>query len=91
MGLFTEKEIHDMMETKNRAISDYMAEYKIDDLTEENAVLKKVISQFLISPRFVPSSAKDEDKAIVAYLEMLVEQNWIIIRQLGRINLSSDK
>jgi len=86
MGLFTDKEIQDMMETKNRAIEDYMSNYKIDDLPEENAMLKKVISQFLISPRFVPYSANDEYKAIVAYLEMLVEQNWIIIRQLGRIS-----
>lgn len=91
MGLFTEKEIHDMMETKNRAIEDYMSNYKLDDLPEENAILKKVISQFLISPRFVPSSAKDEDKAIVAYLEMLVEQNWIIIRQLCRITGNTGK
>ncbi len=91
MGLFTEQEIHDMMEAKNRAIQDYMSEYKLDDLAEENAVLKKVVSQFLIRPRFVPSSAKDEDKAIVAYLEMLVEQNWIIIRELGRISGKNEK
>lgn len=37
------------------------------------------------------SFGKTEDKAKIGYLRMLVEQNWVIMNQLGRLNNTIEK
>lgn len=89
MALFGEKR------TKEEKAADemqkFMVKYQLDDLDNKDLVVLKRIAEDLAGNGFLKagmalSFAKAEEQAKVTYLSALVEQNWMIIRQLGRLN-----
>ena len=68
-----------------------MDRYQLEDLDEKDLVVLNKIASDLLGNSFIKtgmslSFAKVEEQAKVAYLSALVEQNWMIIRQLSRLN-----
>lgn len=68
-----------------------MRRYQLEDLDEKDLVVLQRIAADLAGNKFFKagmafSFAKSEEQAKVTYLSALVEQNWMIIRQLSRLN-----
>jgi hypothetical protein len=91
MGLFKSKEdkeaaqetkINELLERQGLNIYDYTPE----QIRQKNAdnikrINKGLVSHVLAKTSMALSLAKAEEQAKVSYLNALVEQNWIIIRQ----------
>ncbi len=79
-------------EEKNiREMQEFMNRYNLIDLDGKDlAVLKRIAGDLAGNGFFkvgiALSFAKGEEQAKVTYLSALVEQNWLIINQLSRIN-----
>lgn len=74
-----------------RELQKFMERYQLEDLDEKDLVVLRRISQDLVGNKFFKlgmalSFAKAEEQAKVTYLSALVEQNWMIMRQLARLN-----
>lgn len=87
MGLFSNKE---------NEMNKFMNRYQLEDLDEKDlAVLKKIASDLfgngLMKAGMALSFAKTSEQLTARYLSVLVEQNWMIIRQLSRINQNLHK
>lgn len=70
--------------------------YNLDNLEEEDLKnLKNISDEMLTNNLFKAglalSFSKSEDQAKIGYLSVLVEQNWLIIRQLANINKKLNK
>lgn len=94
MGLFGNKETAE--ERQKRELQKFMNRYQLEDLDEKDLVVLQRIandlagnSAFKMGMAF--SFAKAEEQAKVTYLSALVEQNWMIIRQLSRLNNNLEK
>lgn len=81
-----------------RKEAELLNKYGLSNLDEKDIEsVKKIVSDLvgngLFKAGMALSFAKAEEQAKVTYLSALVEQNWIIIRQLDRIskNLCSDQ
>lgn len=73
-----------------------MEKYQLEDMDEKDLVVLKKIALDLAGNGFFKigmafSFAKAEEQAKVSYLSALVEQNWMIIRQLSRLNKNIEK
>lgn len=93
MGLFGEKETKE--EKLARKTQEILNKYGLTEVDERDvASIKKIISDLagnnLIKAGMALSFSKAEEQAKVSYLSALVEQNWIIIRQLDRLNKKMD-
>jgi hypothetical protein len=73
-----------------------MDKYSLEELDEKDLkIIKRIMNDlagnglFKIGMAF--SFAKSEEQAKVTYLSALVEQNWMIIRQLSKLNQSIDE
>lgn len=95
MGLFGgEKQTK---EDKQKAKTDEMMQkFGLDGMEGKDVESVKRIINDLAGNNFLKagmalSFAKAEDQATVTYLSALVEQNWIIIRQLNEISRKLDK
>ena len=69
----------------------FMKKYQLEDLDEKDMVVPERIANDLIGNNLFKagmalSFAKAEEQAKVTYLSTLVEQNWMVIRLLGRLN-----
>lgn len=89
MGLFGEKKTAE--EKQNEKSQAFMRRYQLEDLDEKDLVVLQRIASDLAGNSFFKagmalSFAKAEEQAKVTYLSALVEQNWMIIRQLSRLN-----
>lgn len=89
MGLFGSKETKD--EKQQKELEKFMDKYQLEDLDEKDLVVLKKIASDLAGNNFFKvgmalSMAKAEEQAKVTYLSTLTEQNWMIIRQLSRLN-----
>lgn len=74
-----------------RELQKFMERYQLEDLDEKDLVVLRRISLDLMGNRWFKagmalSFAKAEEQAKVTYLSALVEQNWMIMRQLARLN-----
>lgn len=84
MGLFNNEQ------KKQEKIKATMIKYGLEDLSPEyhDAVLR--INTELAGTGFLEFgallTAKGEDNAKLSYLNTLIQQNWIIIRQLDELN-----
>jgi hypothetical protein len=63
----------------------------LDDLSAQDLVIVQRVARDLVGNKFFKaglalSFAKAEEQAKVTYLSALVEQNWIIMNQLSRLN-----
>lgn len=74
-----------------KQLEKFMSKYQLEDLDEKDLIVLKRIANDLAGNNFLKtgmalSFAKAEEQAKVTYLSTLVEQNWMIIRQLSRLN-----
>lgn len=89
MALFGNKE--DKEDRKELKAQELMAKYGLDELSDpiDRASVKK-ISRDLMGNGFIAAGlalqGKSEENAKLTYLSALIEQNWIIIRQLDKLN-----
>jgi hypothetical protein len=94
MALFNSKENKD--DKKQQEINNFMAKYQLDEIDDKDLVIIKKIATDLIGNNLLKagmalSFAKAEEQAKVSYLSALVNQNWIMIRQLNNISNKLDK
>ena len=95
MALFGGKETKE--EKEARQIADLMTEYGLEDLADprDKEAVKKIASDLagagLMKAGVALSFGKAEDQLKIGYLSALVEQNWIMIRQLDKIASLLDK
>lgn len=88
MALFGGK---DKKSKSEKQLEKYLKKYQLEDLDEKDMVVLERIANDLVGNNFFKagmalSFAKAEEQAKVTYLSTLVEQNWMIIRQLSRMN-----
>ena len=81
---------------QEKQIEKYLKKYQLEDLDEKDLVVLQRIAYDLVGNNFfkagmVLSFAKAEEQAKVTYLSTLVEQNWMIIRQLSRLNKNMEE
>lgn len=94
MALFGEKKTKD--EKEQDKLQAFMDKYQLEDLDHKDLVVLQRIANDLVGNGFFKlglalSFAKVEEQAKITYLSALVEQNWMIIRQLSRLNKSLEK
>lgn len=93
MGLFNKESKEDKQAKK---IKQFMDRYQLEDLDEKDLIVLQRIATDLTGNSFFKtgmalSFAKAEEQAKVTYLSALTEQNWMIIRQLSRLNKNIEK
>lgn len=74
----------------------FMDRYQLEDLDEKDLIVLQRIANDLMGNKWIQagmvlSFAKAEEQAKVTYLSALTEQNWMIIRQLSRLNKNIEK
>lgn len=94
MALFNSKENKE--DKKQQEINNFMEKYQLDEIDDKDLVMIKKIATDLIGNNLLKagmalSFAKAEEQAKVSYLSALVNQNWIMIRQLNNISNKLDK
>ncbi|MBV1759255.1 MAG: hypothetical protein KMY55_15705 [Dethiosulfatibacter sp.] len=94
MALFGDKKSKEDKEQEK--LQQFMDRYQLEDLDEKDMVVLKRIATDLTGNALFKmgmafSFAKAEEQAKVSYLSALVEQNWMIIRQLSRMNKAIEK
>ena len=94
MALFNSKENKE--DKKQQEINNFMEKYQLDEIDDKDLVIIKKIATDLIGNNLLKagmalSFAKAEEQAKVSYLSALVNQNWIMIRQLNNISNKLDK
>lgn len=94
MSIFGSKETKE--EKNYKKMQQFMERYQLEDLDQKDLVVLQKIANDLVGNNFFKigmalSFAKAEEQAKVTYLSALVEQNWMIIRQLGRMNKNIEK
>lgn len=81
---------------QQQEMEQFMQKYQLDELDEKDLIVLNRIASDLAGNNFFKvgialSFAKAEEQAKVTYLSALVEQNWLIINQLGRLNKNIEK
>ena len=94
MALFNSKENKE--DKKQQEITNFIEKYQLDEIDDKDLVIIKKIATDLIGNNLLKagmalSFAKAEEQAKVSYLSALVNQNWIMIRQLSNISNKLDK
>lgn len=94
MALFNSKENKE--DKKQQEINNFMEKYQLDEIDDKDLVMIKKIATDLIGNNLLKagmalSFAKAEEQSKVSYLSALVNQNWIMIRQLNNISNKLDK
>lgn len=94
MALFNSKENKE--DKKRQEINSFIEKYQLDEIDDKDLVIIKKIATDLIGNNLLKagmalSFAKAEEQAKVSYLSALVNQNWIMIRQLSNISNKLDK
>lgn len=84
------------MTDADRQAKKLLDKYQLDELGEKDLVILRRIANDLAGNNFFKagmalSFAKPEEQAKTTYLSALVEQNWMIIRQLGELNKNIEK
>ena len=95
MGLFGDNRTAEQKQQER--LEEFMEKYQLEDLDEKDMVVLKRIVDDLIRNSFMKSNsnlpiANDHyDLQELIYLSALFEQNWMIIRQLSRLNNNIEK
>lgn len=92
--MFGAKETKD--EKQEKEMQKFMDRYQLDEINQKDLVVIKKIAADLAGNGFLKagmalSFARAEEQAKVTYLSALVEQNWLIMRQLNRLNSNLEK
>lgn len=90
-SFFTGKENDKKQSKEEKNLEKFMDRYQLEDLDEKDLIVLQRIASDLVGNNLLKtgmalSFAKAEEQAKVTYLSALVEQNWMIIRQLSRLN-----
>ena len=94
MALFGEKKTKE--EKEQEQIQKFVEKYSMDGMDPRDLKTVKRIANDLMGNGFFKagmalSFAKAEEQAKVTYLSAIVEQNWLIINQLSRLNAGIEK
>lgn len=94
MALFGEKISKEEKEAQE--VAKFVKRYNLDALSAEDLQIVRNIAQDLAGNGLIKSGmalsfAKAEEQAKVSYLSALVQQNWLIINQLSRIQKVLEK
>lgn len=94
MGLFGEKKSKEEKEMEK--MQKFMDRYQLEDLDEQDMKVLQKIAEDLVGNNLIKwgmalSFAKAEDQAKITYLSAMTEQNWMIIRQLSRLNKNMER
>lgn len=81
---------------EDKQLEKFMKRYQLEDLDEKDLVVLQRIANDLVGNKLFKAGmaltfAKAEEQAKVTYLSALVEQNWILMRQLSRLNKNIEK
>lgn len=91
MALFN-KSPEEKEEKQQKEIAKFMEKYQLEDLDEKDLVVLKKIANDLVGSDLMKVGVKltlgtkPEENLKISYLNTLVQQNWMIIRQLSRLN-----
>lgn len=91
MALFN-KSPEEKEEKQQKEIAKFMEKYQLEDLDEKDLVVLKKIANDLAGSDLMKTGVKltfgtkPEENLKISYLNTLVQQNWMIIRQLSRLN-----
>lgn len=91
MAIFN-KSPEEKEEKQQKEIAKFMERYQLEDLDEKDlGVLKKIANDLAGSDLMkagvkLTFGTKSEENLKIFYLNTLVQQNWMIIRQLSRLN-----
>lgn len=92
MGLFNGKTREEEAAEK---LQRFMRVHNLESLDEKDVESAKLIARGLMGNGLIEwgtiFSGKAEDTAKLSYLSAMVEQNWMIINQLDRLNKKLDK
>lgn len=97
MGFFGDKRTYEQRQREQQErLEEFMERYQLEDLDEKDMVVLERIANdptrnSLIKTGMNLSAAKTYDQLQVTYLSALIEQNWMIIRQLSRLNNNIEK
>lgn len=83
-------------EKQARQVQEMLVKYGMDDLSDERDItaVKQIASELYgsnVAEFGMLLSSKAEDVWKISYLRAIIEQNWIIIRQLDRLNKNLEK
>lgn len=97
MCLFSnsDEKLKKQQEKEAKELQAFMDKYNLDTLnTSDLKVLRRISSDLagdgLFKIGMALSFTKAEEQAKITYLSALVEQNWLIIKQLGSLNNKLD-
>lgn len=91
MAIFN-KSPEEKEEKQQKEIEKFMERYQLEDLDEKDLVVLKKIANDLAGSDLMKAGVKltfgtkPEENLKISYLNTLVQQNWMIIRQLSRLN-----
>jgi hypothetical protein len=96
MGLFGKKDQKTKEQKEQEQRDEFMERYQLEDVDQRDLVVLERIARdlganSLIKTAMALSFTSVQEQAKVTYLSALVEQNWMIIRQLSRINQSLER
>ncbi len=93
MGLFSSKESRE--DKKLAKMQQIASKYHLEDINPKDLEAIKNINYELMGTGLMEFgtllSGKSEDNVKIAYLNTLIQQNWVIIRQLDEISKKLDK
>lgn len=94
MAIFKSKESKE--DKKLKEIEKFMERYQLDEINDKDLKIIKNIANDLAGNNLIKagmalSFAKVEEQAKVSYLSAIVQQNWIMIRQLNNLNNKLDE
>lgn len=94
MAIFKSKESKE--DKKLKEIEKFMERYQLDEINDKDLKIIKNIANDLAGNNLIKagmalSFAKVEEQAKVSYLSAIVQQNWIMIRQLNNLNNKIDE
>jgi hypothetical protein len=89
MALLGKKETAE--EKQQRQLEEFQVRYGLENLAPADLMIVQRVANDLMGNKWFKaglalSFAKAEEQAKVTYLSALVEQNWIIMNQLSRLN-----
>ncbi len=94
MAIFKSKESKE--DKKLKEIEKFMERYQLDEINDKDLKIIKNIANDLAGNNLIKagmalSFAKVEEQAKVSYLSAIIQQNWIMIRQLNNLNNKLDE
>lgn len=83
-------------EKQQEKMNEFMERYQLEDIDEKDLVVLQRIANDLMSNKLIQEGrvlafADVVEQAKISYLSILTEQNWMIIRQLSRLNKNIEK